>query len=216
MFRQFSDSQIILALLEATRWTVLLSLIAFTGGAVLAAVLTFLRVSPWPWLGAAIGFLAGLIQSTPLLMLLFLPFFGLPLAGIEISALGAAALGLILFAAAFLSEIWTSAVRSVPAGQWEAAKACGLRFGPILRLVIAPQALRLALPSTVGFGVQVIKGTALASIIGFIDVTRTGSTLNNVAFRPFFIFSIVAVIYFCLCFPLSWASRRLEARLGKS
>ena len=216
MFRHFTDSQIIFALIWATQWTIILSLIAFAGGAVLGAAVTLARVTPGIWLNRAANGFAAIVQSTPLLMLLFLTFFGLPLVGIEASALTSAAFGLILFSGAFLSEIWTSAIRAVPSGQWEAARSTGLGFVQTLRLVIAPQALKLALPPTVGFCVQIIKGTAVASIIGFIDLTRTGRDLNNTAFRPFFIFSIAALIYFVLCFPLSLASRKLEARLGKS
>lgn len=215
MFRQFTDTQIISALLFAAQWTILLSLIAFAGGSVLGALLTYARVMPNRWLAWLAGGFSGAVQSTPLLMLLFLTFFGLPMFGIPTSALLAAAFGLILFSGAFLNEIWTSAIKSVPSGQWEAARSAGLSFMQTLQLVIAPQALRLALPSTVGFCVQIVKGTAVASIIGFIDITRTGRDLNNAAFRPFFIFTVAALIYFCLCFPLSWASRRLEARLGK-
>ncbi len=213
MLRQFSDSQIIWLLLGAAQWTLVLSCAAFLGGSLLGMALTICRILPSRAMQIGAGGFVALIQSTPLLMLLFLTFFGLPLLGIETSAWFAACAGLILFAAAFLCEVWTSAIQSIGKGQWEAARSSGLSFLQSLRLVVAPQAVRLALPSTVGFSVQVIKGTALVSIIGFTELTKAGTTLNNVTFRPFFVFSIVALIYFALCFPLSVASRKLEARM---
>jgi len=159
------------------------------------------------------GFIAG-VQSIPLLMLIFLCFFGPAVVGIEISPWVAAATALILFAAAFLAEIWRAAIQAVPRGQWEAGKALGLRFLQVFRDIVAPQALRLAVPPTVGFSVQVVKGTALTSIIGFVELTKAGTMLNNVTFRPFFVFAVVALVYFALCYPLSYASRVLERRLA--
>ena len=82
-----------------------------------------------------------------------------------------------------------------------------------MRYVILPQAARIAIAPTVGFSVQVIKGTALASIIGFVDLTKAGTMLNNATFRPFLVYSLVALIYFALCFPLSWYAHRLERQL---
>jgi len=82
-----------------------------------------------------------------------------------------------------------------------------------MRYIILPQAMRIAIPPTVGFSVQVVKGTALASIIGFVEVTKAGTMLNNATFRPFLVYSLVALIYFALCFPLSWTAKKLERRL---
>ena len=79
-----------------------------------------------------------------------------------------------------------------------------------MRYVILPQASRIAIAPTVGFSVQVIKGTALASIIGFVELTKAGTMLNNATFRPFLVYSLVALIYFCLCFPLSWWAKKIE------
>ena len=81
-----------------------------------------------------------------------------------------------------------------------------------MRHVILPQAARIAIAPTVGFSVQVVKGTALASIIGFVELTKAGTMLNNATFRPFLVYGLVALIYFCLCFPLSWFARRLEGK----
>lgn len=211
--RRFNDQQIITLLLEHAQWTLLLSLIAFVGGAALGLVVTVMRVAPSrPWNLAGKAY-TGLIQSTPLLMMLFLIFFGLPLIGINVNAWIAAIVSLVLFTSAFLADIWRGAIEAVGKGQWEAARSTGLSFLQAFRLVIVPQALRMALPPTVGFSVQVVKGTALTSIIGFVELTKAGTMLNNVTFRPFFVFAAVAAIYFTMCFPLSLWARHLERRL---
>lgn len=214
--RRFDDLQIVALLLEHAQWTLLLSLIAFAGGAVLSGIVTVMRVTPSRSWNVAGSLYTNLIQSIPLLMLLFLIFFGLPLAGINVNAWTAATVSLVLFASAFLADIWRGAIEAVSKGQWEASRSLGLSFLQTFRLVIAPQALRMALPPTVGFSVQVVKGTALTSIIGFVELTKAGTMLNNVTFRPFFVFAVVAAIYFALCFPLSVWARYLERRLHRA
>jgi polar amino acid transport system permease protein len=132
----------------------------------------------------------------------------------SISAWVAAGMALTLYSSAFLTEIWRGCINAVPRGQWEASASLALSLSEQLRWVIGPQALRIAVPPTVGFMVQVIKGTALASVIGFIELTRTGSMIANATFRPFLVYSLVALMYFALCWPLSAWSRRLERNLN--
>jgi len=210
----FTFLDIVWALIGAAKWTVLLSLIAFAGGTIVGLLVLVLRVSGKRPLVVATKLYIEFFQGTPLLMQLFLAFFGLALFGIDVSPLTAAAVGLTLFASAFLAEIWRGAVEAIPHGQWEAARSLALGFGKQLRLIILPQALRLAIPPTVGFSVQIVKGTALASIIGFLEVTKAGSVITNVTFQPFTVYGLVALIYFVLCFPLSVASKWLEKRLA--
>jgi len=206
----FSFWVILSNLLLATRWTVLLSLVAFVCGGVVGLALLFARVSKIPWLERATRYYIEFFQGTPLLMQLFLFFFGVALLGVEVSPWLAASLALTLWTSAFLTEIWRGCVEALPKGQWEAGESLGLSYVEQMRYVILPQALRIAIPPTVGFSVQVIKGTALASIIGFVDLTKAGTMLNNATFRPFLVYSLVALIYFALCFPLSWYAHRLE------
>jgi polar amino acid transport system permease protein len=210
----FSVWDIFSNLLIATEWTILLSLIAFVCGGIVGLILLFLRTSQVPWLVAPTKLYIEFFQGTPLLMQLFLFFFGVALFGIEVSPLTAAALALTLWTSAFLTEIWRGCVESVPRGQWEASGSLALSYIEQMRYVILPQAARIAVAPTVGFSVQVIKGTALASIIGFVELTKAGTMLNNVTFRPFLVYSLVALIYFCLCFPLSFFAKRLEGRLN--
>lgn len=199
-------------LLLATQWTVLLSIVAFAGGGIVGLGLLFLRVSGVPWLEIPTKIYIEFFQGTPLLMQLFLFFFGVALFGIEVSPWLAASLALTLWTSAFLTEIWRGCVEATPKGQWEASSSLAFSYIEQMRYVILPQAFRIAIPPTVGFSVQVIKGTALASIIGFVEVTKAGTMLNNATFRPFLVYSLVALIYFALCFPLSWYAHRLEGQ----
>lgn len=207
----FSLSQIIVNLLLATKWTVALSLIAFIGGGSVGLALTLMRISPLKPLRWVSQIYMEFFQGTPLLMQLFLGFFGLSiLFGINLSPWLAATLALTAFTSAFLADIWRGSIQAIPKGQWEAASALGFSYIKQLFLIILPQAIKMSIPPTVGFSVQVIKGTSLASVIGFIELTRSATSISNVTFQPFLVYSLAAVIYFCLCFPLSLFSKKLE------
>jgi polar amino acid transport system permease protein len=212
---EFSLSQILWNLLLAARWTAVLSLIAFVGGGVVGLALLTARLRRWPGVGAAVSAYVQLFQGTPLLIQLFLAYFGLGLFGINVSAWVAASVALTFYASAYLTEIWRGCVNAIPRGQWEAADSLALSFGEKLRHVVAPQALRIAVAPTVGFLVQVIKGTALASIIGFIELTKTGGMITNATFRPFTVYACVGLMYFALCWPISAWSKHLERKLRR-
>ena len=197
-------------LLLAARWTVGLSLIAFIGGGLVGGVILLLRLSHRRWVQWIAILYVNIFQGTPLLMQLFLTYFGLPLLGIDTSPLFAASLCLTLYASAYLADIWRGCVASIPHQQWEASASLALSFGEQLRYVILPQAVRVAIAPTVGFMVQAVKATALASVIGFVELTRTGQIIANATFSPFLVYGSVALLYFVLCFPLSWWSRSLE------
>ena len=212
---EFSVGQILWNLLLAARWTVALSLIAFAGGGIVGLALLTARLRRWPGVPTAVSTYVHVFQGTPLLIQLFLAYFGLGLFGIDVSAWFAASVALTLYASAYLTEIWRGCVAAIPRGQWEAADSLALSFGEKLRHVVAPQALRIAVAPTVGFLVQVIKGTALASIIGFIELTKTGTMIANATFRPFAVYACVALMYFALCWPVSAYSKRLERRMRR-
>lgn len=211
----FSLWDILRNLALAARWTVLLSLIAFVGGGLVALGLLLGRLARWRGFERGVGLYVQLFQGTPLLMQLFLAYFGLAALGWDVSAWTAAALALTLYTSAFLAEIWRGCVMAVPKGQWEAAASLAMNLGEQLRHVIGPQALRIAVPPTVGFLVQVVKGTALASVIGFVELTKAGTMITNATFRPFTVYACVALMYFLLCFPISAWSRTLERRLNR-
>ena len=199
-------------LIMAAQWTVLLSLIAFAGGALVGLPIALMRVSPSHALRIVAGGYIQLIQGTPLLILLFLTYFGLGILGYKLAPLVAAGLALTLYAAAFLGEIWRGCIEAVPHTQWEASDCLGLDRFQQYAYVILPQAFKMAIPPTVGFMVQIVKNTSLASVVGFVELARAGQIVNNSTFEPFIIFCIVAAIYFAMCYPLSLASRFLERR----
>jgi polar amino acid transport system permease protein len=202
-------------LLLAARWTALLSLIAFAGGGLVGLALLVGRIAKVPGFGRGVALYVELFQGTPLLMQLFLAYFGLALLGLKVSAWLAAGLALTLYSSAFLCEIWRGCVNAVPKGQWEASASLALSLREQLLHVIGPQALKIAVAPTVGFLVQVIKGTALASVIGFIELTKAGTMITNATFRPFTVYACVALLYFALCYPISAWSRTLERKLNR-
>ena len=200
-------------LLTAAKWTLALSLIAFAGGAALGLPLALARASRLRILQLAAAAYIQLIQGTPLLILLFIAYFGISILGYKLEPIVAAGAALTLYAGAFLAEIWRGCIQSVPRTQWEASDCLGLNRFQQYVYVILPQAARIAIPPTVGFMVQIVKNTSLASIIGFIELSRAGQIVNNSTFEPFFVFTCVAAIYFALCYPLSLTSRYLERSL---
>ena len=210
----FSVWDIFRNLLLAARWTVVLSLIAFIGGGLVGLALLVARLTKSPWADRLVGGYVQLFQGTPLLMQLFLAYFGIALFGIKTSAWVAASVALTLYTSAFLTEIWRGCVAAIPRGQWEAAQSLALSFTEQLRYVVLPQATRIAIPPTVGFLVQVIKGTALASVIGFIELTKAGTMITNATFKPFVVYSCVALLYFALCYPISLTAKKLERKFN--
>ena len=201
-----------LFILEAARWTIALSLIAFIGGALGGLLVALARTSENAAARAAATAFVQVFQGTPLLLQLFLVFFGAPVIGIDVNPWVAAGVALILNTSAFLGEIWRGCIQAVPRGQWEAADALGLHYVARMRDVVLPQAFKIALAPTVGYMVQVIKGTSLAAIIGFAEVTRAGQIINNATFQPLHVFTTVAAVYFVICWPLSLLAARMEKR----
>ncbi|MGH8810268.1 MAG: amino acid ABC transporter permease, partial [Noviherbaspirillum sp.] len=134
--------------------------------------------------------------------------------GIEVPSWVAAGIALTLFTSAYLAEIWRGCVEAIARGQWEASASLAMNYVEQMRHVILPQALRIAIPPTVGFSVQVVKGTAVTSIIGFVELTKAGSMITNASFQPFTVYGLVALMYFCLCFPLSLYAQRLERKMN--
>ncbi|APR38425.1 amino acid ABC transporter permease [Paraburkholderia sp. SOS3] len=209
---EFTFWQILENLLLAARWTIVLSLVSFIAGGIVGVALLVMRVSGSPWLRGIVRIYIEIFQGTPLLMQLFVVFFGLPLAGINVEPWVAATLGLTFFTSAYLAEIWRGCVEAIPKGQWEASASLAMNYFEQLRHVILPQAARIAIGPTVGFGVQAVKDTALVSIIGFTELTKAGTAISNATFRPFLVYGLVAVIYFVLCYPLTLSARALQRR----
>ena len=199
-------------LVLAMRWTILLTLLALAGGGAIGLVVAACAASGSALLRMIARGYVGLVQGIPLLAWLFIFYFGLSILGYSLPAWVAATLGFSVYAGAFLGEIWRGALISIPKTQWEAGRSIGLRFLEQLRYVIIPQAVRVAIPPTVGFTVQLIKNTSLAAVIGFVELTREGQLTTAATFQPFIVYLIVAVLYFSLCYPLTVYSKALERR----
>ncbi len=201
-------------LLQGLTWTLFLTAIGFAGGIFFGLVVALMRVSPSAWLRVPAICWIGLFQGTPLLMQLFVAYFGLPLIGFDLPAWGAVSVALTAHASAFLGEIWRGAIQAVPKGQSEAAQALGLHGFSRMFDVVLPQAFKLSLPATVGFLVQLLKGTSLAAIVGFIELARAGTIVSNQIYRPLLVFGVVGAMYFAMCWPLSLWGRTLERRMA--
>ncbi|MEG4571359.1 amino acid ABC transporter permease [Microcoleus sp. N3A4] len=211
----FTVPQIFINLVVAAKWTIILSIIAFVVGGIVGFLLMLMRISPNKWIKGLSLIYIEFFQGTPLLLQLFLAFFGMSVVfGINLSPLAAATIALTAFTSSFLADIWRGSIEAVPAGQWEAASALGFGYSKQLELIVLPQALKMSIAPTVGFLVQVIKGTSLASVIGFSEISRVASEINNVTLNSLLVFSIAGLIYFILCYPLSLWSQRLEKQLN--
>jgi polar amino acid transport system permease protein len=213
MSRAFGGAELFY-LLAALRWTVALTLVAFIGGGIGGFVVAIMRVSRFRIVRIISGLYVGLLQGTPLLMQLFLTFYGLVvLTGLRLDPWPAVALAFTLYAAAFLGDIWRGTIEAIPSTQWEAGTALALPRWQVMRHIILPQAARIAIPPTVGFLVQLIKNTSVAAIVGFVELTRAGQLMVNVTFQPMIVYPLVAALYFAVCWPISFAAGRLELRL---
>lgn len=205
-----------LFLAHGLKWTLLLSIIGFVGGGVFGLGIALARISERSALRKISAGYISVFQGTPLLMQLFVVYYGIGLLGFSIEAWVAVAIAFTLHASAFLGEIWRGGIQAIPKGQTEAANALGLHYVSRMKDVVLPQAFKVSLPATIGFLVQLIKGTSLAAIVGFIELARAGQIVSNQTYRPLLIFGIVGAIYFIICWPLSLYGARLENRMAKA
>ena len=203
-----------LFLLTGLKWTVALSVVGFVGGGIAGLAVALARTSELPLLERVTAGYIALFQGTPLLMQLFVVYYGLALIGLKLDAWVAVSIGFTLHASAYLGEIWRGSIEAVPKGQTEAAKALSLGYVSRMKDVILPQAIRISLPATIGFLVQLIKGTSLAAIVGFTELTGAGNIISNQIFAPLLVFGIVGVLYFIMCWPLSLYGARLERQFA--
>jgi polar amino acid transport system permease protein len=197
-------------LLHGALWTLALSGITFVAGGILGLILALFRTLGPKYVRVAIACYIELVQATPLLILLFLGYYGLIFLGLFFPPLAAAGISLTMYCTAFLADIWRGCIEAIPRQQWEAADALALSLPQKLRHVILPQAFRIALGPTVGFMVQIVKNTSVTALIGFVELTRAGQLLNNMTFQPFQVFLTVAAMYFIICFPLSYYSEHIQ------
>lgn len=205
----------LLFILKGAGWTLVLSAMGFIGGALLGVPLALARSRGGWLLRSVTGVYVQLVQGVPLPVIMFVVYFGISIGGFDLPALVAAGLAMTAYSSAYLGEIWKGCIQAVPRTQWEAAECIGLRPVQRVAYVILPQAVRIAVAPTVGFLVQIIKNSSYAVVIGFFDLTYSARVVNNSTFKPFVVFSIAAVLYFLICYPLSSLSYRLERRLTR-
>ena len=206
----------ILFLLQGALVTVALCALAAASGLVVAVAVGLMRTARrfrflrWP---AAVY--VEIFRGTPLLMQFFIAYFGLAILGLKVPAFIAVSIPLMLYTGAYMGEIVRAGVEAIPRGQWEAGWSLGMSYRQLLRWVVAPTAVRIMLPPSVGFLVQLVKGTSLAYVVGYVELTRAGYIIAQSTYATMLVFTLVGAIYFGLCYPLSLASQRLEGRLKR-
>ena len=184
-------------------------------GFILGIGVAIARLSSRPWLHYPASLYVQVIRGVPLVMVVFWFWFFIPIAtGVSLPQYWVALVAFVVFEAAYLGEIVRAGIQSVPRGQVEAAEATGLRYGTTRRAVILPQAVRNMLPSLVTQFIILVKDTSLASIIGYMDLTKAAQTVNQREIRPFELYLFIAVVYWVLTYGMSLGSRALERRLS--
>ncbi|MGH7263620.1 MAG: amino acid ABC transporter permease [Candidatus Rokuibacteriota bacterium] len=195
--------------------TLALAVPAIALGFVVGVAVALARLSRLPLLYYPASLYVQLIRGVPLVMVIFWFWFFIPIAlGVPLPQYWVALIAFVVFEAAYLGEIIRAGIQSVPRGQAEAARATGLAYLPVMRHVVLPQALRNMLPSLVTQFIILFKDTSLASIIGYMDLTKAAQTVNQREIRPFELYLFIGVVYWLCTYGMSWAGRRLERRLG--
>lgn len=215
LFVAFSYKDI-LFLLQSALVTIAMCAMAFSSGLVVALVIGLIRTARrFPalrWIGW--GYVE-IFRGTPLLMQIFIAYFGLSILGLNLPRFVAVSIPLILYTGAYMGEIVRAGVEAVPRGQWEAGWSLGMSYRQLMRFVVAPVAVRIMIPPSVGFLVQLVKGTSLAYVVGYVELTRAGYIISQSTYATMLVFTLVGAIYFGINYPLSLASQRLEARLKR-
>lgn len=200
-------------LLKGLGVTLELWLLAGVLGTVLGLVFGLFRVFGKRWLSLPARVFVEIFRNTPVLIQLIWFYYAFPvLIGIQFSTFAAAALALTLYSAAYCTEIFRAGLQSIDHGQWEGAKALGMRQAVILRRVVLPQVLRNMLPALTNRMIELAKVTSLASILAVNELMYQGRLLSSTYYRPLEILTVVALLYFILIWPGSYLAARLERR----
>jgi polar amino acid transport system permease protein len=206
----------VLFLLQGALVTIALCVMAFSCGLMVALVVGLIRTARrYPALRRIGGAYVEIFRGTPLLMQIFIAYFGLSILGLNLPRFVAVSIPLILYTGAYMGEIVRAGIEAVPRGQWEAGQSLGMRYGQLMRYVVTPMAVRVMIPPSVGFLVQLVKGTSLAYVVGYVELTRAGYIVSQSTFATMLVFTLVGAIYFGINYPLSLASQRLEVRLRR-
>lgn len=201
-------------LLQGLRWTIQISLVGMVGGSLLGLLIGLGRISRWKALSIPASIYVDFFRTTPLLVQLVWIYFALPiLIGHSLAALEAGELGLTLYSAAFLAEIYRAGILAVPRGQTEAAVALGMKPRQVMRRIILPQAVVNMLPPITSTFMSLIKDSSIASIVSVPELLHQGQVLGTMTFRPTEALAVIALMYLCLTYPLSVVVNLLHRRL---
>lgn len=203
-------------LLSGLQMTLLISATSLVFALVGGLILALFDLSRFAALRAFSLALGEIIRNTPILVQLLWVYYVLPIVfNIRVSSLAAILIGLSLYMAAFISEVYRAGIQAVPKGHREAAQVLGLTPAQSFIRIVMPQAIRLTLPPLASNFVQLIKFSSLGAVISVSEITRRGMELSSSTFRPLEIFSFIAVVYFFICWPLAMAIRIWERRLAR-
>lgn len=196
-------------------FTVPLTVLSFAGGLSLGFVVALIRLfGPAP-LVSAVRFYVWLIRGTPLLVQLFVLFYGLPKVSIVLDPFPAALIGFTLNVGAYTSEVIRAVIESVPKGQWEAAYSIGMSWSQAMRRTILPQAARVAVPPLSNSFISLIKDTSLAAVLTVPEIFQAAQRIASVTYEPLILYVETALIYLLFSSVLSAAQVKLERRFGQ-
>ncbi|BCF96679.1 amino acid ABC transporter permease [Paraburkholderia sp. PGU19] len=196
-------------------FTVPLTLVSFAIGIALAFIVALVRLFGPGWSVAIVRFYVWLFRGSPLLVQLFVIFYGLPNVGIVLDPLTAAIIGFSLNVGAYNSEVIRGVIESIPKGQWEAAYSMGMTRGQALRRAILPQAARVALPPLSNSFIALVKDTSLAAVLTVPEIFQAAQRIASVTYEPLILYTEAALIYLVFSSVLSSAQVRLERRFGR-
>jgi cystine transport system permease protein len=203
-------------MLAGAGYTVLFAVASMLGGLVLGLPTALMRIAPWAWLRLPAALYVSVMRGTPLLVQLFVIYYGLPTVGIEFTPVTAGVLALSLNAGAYLSESLRGAIGAIGQGQWRASFSLGLGYWPTLSHIVLPQALRIAVPSMSNTLISLIKDTSLVSVITMTELMLVTKELIATTFRPLPLYLAAAAIYWCLSLAFEHLQRRAERRLNRA
>ncbi|AST90775.1 MULTISPECIES: amino acid ABC transporter permease [Sutcliffiella] len=199
----------------ALYYSVPLTLISFTIGLVIAVLTALARISKIKPLSIIARVYVSIIRGTPLLVQLFIIFYGLPSIGITLDPFMSAVIAFSLNTGAYASEVIRAAILSIPKGQWEASYSMGMTYAQALRRVILPQASRVSVPPLSNSFISLVKDTSLASIVLVAEMFRKAQEIAAATYEPLLLYIQAALIYWVVCFTLSIIQELLESRLDR-
>jgi polar amino acid transport system permease protein len=203
-------------LMSGFQMTLFISAISLVFALVGGLILALFDLSKFAVLRGFSLALGEIIRNTPILVQLLWVYYVLPIVfSIRVSALAGIVIGLSLYMAAFISEVYRAGIQAVPKGHREAAQVLGLTPAQSFMRIVLPQAIRMTLPPLASNFVQLIKFSSLGAVISVSEITRRGMELSSSTFRPLEIFTFIAVVYFFICWPLAMAIRIWESRLAR-